>query len=133
MAISFQINRSSIRETQFVDPGHRDLAPGEVRFDIDFVALTSNNVTYAVAGDLLDYWGFFPVGLPWGHVPAMGYGTVIESANGGVEEEIVVHAVEAYRGSLAELLRLVARTSGRSGELLGENAAVRLVLPFVNE
>ena len=86
MAISFQVNRSSIRETQFVDPGHRDLAPGEVRFDIDFVALTSNNVTYAVAGDLLDYWGFFPVSLPWGHVPAMGYGTVIESANGGVEE-----------------------------------------------
>ena len=86
MAISFQINRSSIRETQFVDPGHRDLAPGEVRFDIDFVALTSNNVTYAVAGDLLDYWGFFPVSLPWGHVPAMGYGTVVESANGDVEE-----------------------------------------------
>jgi hypothetical protein len=86
MAISFQVKRSSIRETQFVDHGNRDLAPGEVRFDIDFVALTSNNVTYAVAGDLLDYWGFFPVGLPWGHVPAMGYGTVVESANGDVEE-----------------------------------------------
>ena len=54
MAIAFQVNRSSIRETQFVDHGHRDLAPSEVRFDIDFVALTSNNVTYAVAGDLLD-------------------------------------------------------------------------------
>ena len=39
----------------------------EVRFDIDFVALTSNNVTHAVAGDLLDYWGFFLVSLPWGH------------------------------------------------------------------
>ena len=76
----------SVAPTQFVDPEHRDLAPGEVRFDIDFVALTSNNVTYAVAGDLLDYWGFFPVGLPWGHVPAMGYGTVIESANGDVKE-----------------------------------------------
>ena len=86
MAISFQVKRSSICETQFVDHGNRDLAPGEVRFDIDFVALTSNNVTYAVAGDLLNYWGFFPVGLPWGHVPAMGYGTVVESANGDVEE-----------------------------------------------
>ena len=86
MATSFQINRSSIRDSQFVDHGHRDLVAGEVRFDIDFVALTSNNVTYAVAGDMLDYWGFFPVDLPWGHVPAMGYGTVVESANPEVEE-----------------------------------------------
>lgn len=86
MATSFQINRSSIRDSQFVDHGHRDLVSGEVRFDVDFVALTSNNVTYAVAGDMLDYWGFFPVDLPWGHVPAMGYGTVVESANPDVEE-----------------------------------------------
>ena len=85
MASSFQINRSSIREHRFVDHGHRELQPGEVRFDIDFVALTSNNVTYAVAGDMLDYWGFFPADLPWGHVPAMGYGEVVESANPEVE------------------------------------------------
>lgn len=85
MASSFQINRSSIREHRFVEHGHRELQPGEVRFDIDFVALTSNNVTYAVAGDMLDYWGFFPADLPWGHVPAMGYGEVVESANPEVE------------------------------------------------
>ena len=69
----------SIRETQFVDPGTETWRP-VVRFDIDFVALTSNNVTYAVAGDLLDHWGFFPGELPWGRVPAMGYGTVIQWA-----------------------------------------------------
>ncbi|MEM8705875.1 MAG: DUF2855 family protein [Actinomycetota bacterium] len=86
MATSFQIQRTSIRDSRFVDHGHRDLESGEVRFGVDFVALTSNNVTYAVAGDMLDYWGFFPADLPWGHVPAMGYGTVIESANPDVEE-----------------------------------------------
>ena len=42
MATSFQINRSSIREHRFVDHGHRDLESGEVRLDVDFVALTSN-------------------------------------------------------------------------------------------
>ena len=86
MAISFQVNRSSIREHRFVDHDHRDLEAGEVRLDVDFVALTSNNVTYAVAGDMLDYWGFFPADLPWGHVPAMGYGTVVESSSVGVDE-----------------------------------------------
>ena len=85
MATSFQINRTSIREHQFVDHGVRDLDAGEVRLDVDFVALTSNNVTYAVAGDMLDYWGFFPAGLPWGHVPAMGYGTVVESTTDGID------------------------------------------------
>ena len=85
MSTSFQIKRTSIREHRFVDHGHRDLESGEVRLDVDFVAMTSNNVTYAVAGDMLDYWGFFPADLPWGHVPAMGYGTVVESANDGVE------------------------------------------------
>jgi len=71
MATSFQINRSSIREHRFTDHGHRRLDPDEVRLAIDFVAMTSNNVTYAVAGDMLDYWGFFPAEEPWGHVPAM--------------------------------------------------------------
>ena len=85
MATAEQINRSSIREHRFTDHGHRRLDPDEVRLAIDFVAMTSNNVTYAVAGDMLDYWGFFPVGEPWGHVPAMGYGTVIESTNDRIE------------------------------------------------
>lgn len=85
MATSFQINRSAIRETRFVDHGSRVLDAGEVRFSVDHFALTSNNVTYAVAGDMLDYWGFFPAELPWGHVPAMGYGEVVESANPDVE------------------------------------------------
>lgn len=112
MATSFQVNRSSIRDTQFVDHGARDLAAGEVRFSVDHFALTSNNVTYAVAGDMLDYWGFFPADLPWGHVPAMGYGEVVESANPDVEagmrcfgffpmaDEHVVHAKATDSGLL---------------------------------
>ena len=60
MATSFQINRSSIREHRFVDHGHRDLESGEVRLDDDFVALTSNNVTYAAVGHRIGYWRFFP-------------------------------------------------------------------------
>jgi len=85
MASSFQVNRSSIRTTRLVEHERRDLVAGEVRFSIDHFALTSNNVTYAVAGDMLDYWGFFPTDLPWGHVPAMGYGDVVESANPAIE------------------------------------------------
>ena len=52
---------------------------------VESFAVTSNNVTYAVAGYMLGYWDFFPVDLPWGQVPAMGYAGVIESANPEIE------------------------------------------------
>ena len=60
---------------------HVELAPGEVRLTLERFALTSNNISYALSGDLLDYWGFFPAEAGWGRLPAMGYGIVSESAN----------------------------------------------------
>ncbi len=60
------------------------MAPDHVRIEIERFALTSNNMTYAQFGDQLDYWGFFPAELPWGNVPAMGWGRVVESDVEGV-------------------------------------------------
>ena len=55
------------------------LQPGQIRLSVERFALTTNNITYAVAGDMLDYWGFFPVepgadDTRWGRIPAMGLG-----------------------------------------------------------
>ena len=55
------------------------LSPGEVRLTLDRFALTSNNISYALSGDFLDYWGFFPTENGWGRLPAMGYGVGSES------------------------------------------------------
>lgn len=63
-----------------------DLGDGQVLLRVDRFALTSNNVTYAAAGDMLDYWGFFPAEEGWGRVPAMGFGDVIRSRHPGVAE-----------------------------------------------
>lgn len=46
---------------------------------VDSFALTSNNITYAVLGDALRYWDFFPADQPWGRVPVWGFGDVVES------------------------------------------------------
>ena len=62
------------------------LAPGEVRLTLERFALTSNNISYALGGDFLDYWGFFPAEAGWGRLPAMGYGIVSESANPDIAE-----------------------------------------------
>ncbi len=77
----FEVNRQDFRTTRTVEPAGSELEPGQIRLAIERFAVTTNNITYAVAGDLLDYWGFFPADAPWGRVPVMGLGSVIESAN----------------------------------------------------
>ena len=56
--LDFLVRKDDWHETKFVDeaePGA--LAPGRVRFRVDRFAVTANNITYAVAGDMLGYWG----------------------------------------------------------------------------
>jgi len=62
------------------------LEPGQVLFRVDRFALTANNITYCVAGDLLNYWGFFPGSEEGqGRIPVMGFGEVLESASADAE------------------------------------------------
>ena len=76
-----EIDRSNIRHFRLHTAEPVVLAPDEVRLTLERFALTSNNISYALSGDLLDYWGFFPAEAGWGRLPAMGYGIVSESAN----------------------------------------------------
>ena len=80
-----EVNRTAVGETRVVDALSPSIEVGEVRLRIHRFAVTANNVTYAVFGDVLAYWEFFPADLPWGRVPAMGWAEVVESANDGIE------------------------------------------------
>jgi NADPH:quinone reductase-like Zn-dependent oxidoreductase len=79
MPLDFMVRRDGWSQTCFVESETVPLAPGQVRFRVDRFALTSNNVSYAAVGDMLDYWGFFPAPEGFGRVPAMGYADVSES------------------------------------------------------
>ena len=84
--MQFEVNRSDFHDTRLVDaPAGSSAAPlhaGQIRLTVERFALTTNNITYAVAGDMLDYWGFFPTSdESWGRIPAMGLGSVAESAH----------------------------------------------------
>lgn len=57
-----------------------ELGRGQARFRIDRLALTSNNVTYALIGHQIGYWRFFPAEDGWGRVPAWGYAEVVATA-----------------------------------------------------
>ncbi len=77
--LDFEVDRNDLAATRVVRAKLPPLASGQVRFRIDRFALTANNVSYAVTGDQLDYWGFFPAAEGWGRIPAMGWADVAES------------------------------------------------------
>ena len=77
-----EVNRARCGETRLVEAELEPLDPSQVRLRVDRFAVTANNITYAVLGDMLGYWDFFPTGDPaWGRVPAMGWADVIESTH----------------------------------------------------
>lgn len=55
------------------------LADGQVRLTIDLFGLSSNNISYALYGDMLGYWAYFPVDDDHGCVPVWGFADVTES------------------------------------------------------
>ncbi len=83
--LDFIIDKNAWHKTRFVEAEvDEDLAPGQVLFRVDRFAFTANNISYAMTGDLLHYWKFFPAEAGWGRVPTMGFGDVIASTHEGV-------------------------------------------------
>jgi hypothetical protein len=65
-------------------PDAIELAPDQVLLRITSFALTANNITYAVFGDAMAYWQFFPSHDEWGRVPVWGFADVVRSRHDGV-------------------------------------------------
>eukprot|EP01030_Chromulinospumella_sphaerica_P018320 gene18320-18176_t len=79
------VPRSDLHQTKIAPVTLVDPAEGEVLFRVESFALTANNVTYAVAGDQIGYWRFFPAPEGFGRVPVWGFATVVESRAEGIE------------------------------------------------
>ncbi|MEP5766644.1 MAG: DUF2855 family protein [Halieaceae bacterium] len=73
------VERAELRNTRVVNSDFTELEAGEVRVAIEKFALTSNNVTYAVSGDKIGYWQFYPAEDEWGKVPVWSIAEVVES------------------------------------------------------
>lgn len=85
--LDFLVDRRDWSNCKFVEtPVPAALAGGQVLVAVDRFALTSNNISYALAGGLLNYWSFFPAGHGWGRIPVMGYADVVGSAHPEVVE-----------------------------------------------
>jgi hypothetical protein len=86
----FQIRKDNFATHRVVEtatPSGASITDGEILVKIDRFAFTANNITYAVLGDKLGYWQFFPptgVGADvdtkgWGIIPVWGFADVIAS------------------------------------------------------
>ncbi len=90
------------------------LEDGQARLRVRAFALSSNNITYAVFGDMLSYWQFFPVAeadaADWGRIPVWGFGEVVESRSVDAE---VGELLYGYLPMSAELVIQPGRADAR--------------------
>jgi Protein of unknown function (DUF2855) len=81
----FLVKRDDLRECRIAESEVPELESGQALLRIDTFGLTANNVTYAVMGEVMSYWDFFPAEEGWGRVPMWGFAEVGRSEAEGVE------------------------------------------------
>jgi hypothetical protein len=75
----FLVKRDDLRECRIAESDAPEIEPGQALLRVHTFGLTANNVTYAVFGDAMSYWDFFPAAAGWGRVPMWGFAEVERS------------------------------------------------------
>lgn len=82
----FLVKRNDLRECRVLESPPPELEAGQALLRVDTFGLTANNVSYAVFGEAMNYWNFFPTDEEgWGRVPMWGFAEVERSEAEGVE------------------------------------------------
>ncbi|GAB3838552.1 DUF2855 family protein [Dactylosporangium cerinum] len=89
-AWTLAVARDDLARTALVEGPVPEPADGEVLLRVDRVGLTANNVTYAVLGESMRYWEFFPpeprgLTAAQGLVPLWGFAEVAVSTVPGID------------------------------------------------
>jgi hypothetical protein len=75
----FEVRRDDLSVFRVTEQEIVGIENGEILAEVERFAFTANNITYAVIGEKLDYWKFFPVEEGWGVIPVWGFAKVTES------------------------------------------------------
>ncbi|MFN2536886.1 MAG: DUF2855 family protein [Mycobacteriales bacterium] len=79
MAWDLLVDRSDLSKTSIVEVPEPLIGDGQALLRVDRVGMTANNVTYALFGDAMHYWEFFPAAPGFGRVPLWGFAEVAAS------------------------------------------------------
>jgi NADPH:quinone reductase-like Zn-dependent oxidoreductase len=81
----FLVKRDDLRECRVAESAAPDPGPGQALLRVESFGLTANNITYAVMGEAMSYWDFFPAEEGWGRIPTWGFAEIERSEAEGVE------------------------------------------------
>jgi len=84
--VDFLVKRDDLHECRLAELDTGPLEPGRAALRVDSFGLTTNNITYAVFGETMSYWNFFPAPEGWGRVPVWGFAEVADPGDTGLEE-----------------------------------------------
>ncbi len=82
----FLVKKSDLRECRVAESEVPAIEAGQALLRVESFGMTANNVTYAVMGEAMSYWDFFPAAGGWGRVPVWGFAAVERSEQSGLEE-----------------------------------------------
>lgn len=80
------VSRNNLRECRVGSSAPPQPADGQALLRVSGFGMTANNVTYALMGDAMRYWEFFPAPEGWGLLPTWGFAEVAASRARGVED-----------------------------------------------
>ena len=121
----FLVKRDALRECRIAESEVPELEQGQALLRVERFGLTANNITYAVLGEAMSYWDFFPAQEGWGRVPMWGFAEVERSETEGVEQGARVY------GYLPPSSYLVVTPAGAGGGGFVDGSPQRAALPSV--
>lgn len=80
------IKRDDFHELKVEQSEPPTLEDGQALLRVDTFGLTANNITYALLGEAMSYWRFFPAPEGWGRMPVWGFAEVAAANGTGLEE-----------------------------------------------
>ncbi|MEM9846860.1 MAG: DUF2855 family protein [Bacteroidota bacterium] len=94
----FQVKKDAFFQGRLAETPDSELTleAGEIRLAVQQFAYTSNNITYAILGNRMNYWQFFPAAeaaTDWGVIPVWGFAEIVAS---NVEELAVGERIFGY-------------------------------------
>jgi hypothetical protein len=90
--VDFELHRKDLHESRFVHGDPPSPGDREALLRIESFGLTTNNITYAVFGEAMNYWDFFPASDPdWGRLNVWGYAHVEDSRHPDLAQGLRVY------------------------------------------
>jgi hypothetical protein len=126
MVNHFTVRRDQPSQFRWSQSPLQPLGDSEVLLAIDLFAFTANNVTYAVFGDRMKYWDFFPTDdAEYGSIPVWGFANVVATNADGIA------VGDRFYGYFPMSTHLVVKASRVTQHSFVDAAAHRVELPAI--